>query len=128
MRLAGQRQDGSTFPARVSLSPVVTANGRFILAVIRDITEDRPQADLARTAAAYDARPGRELLSRVADDLLRVGLRLQTAIDTPGEVAVPQIADALRILDGTIREIYDHVFAVPGQDGPPDPQPPSRTS
>jgi len=131
LRLAGQRQDGSTFPARVSLSPVVTANGRFILAVIRDITEDRPQADLAdlaRTAAAYDARRGRELLSRVADDLLRVGLSLQTAIDTPGEVAVPQIADALRILDGTIREIYDHVFAVPGQDGPPDPQPPSRTS
>ena len=134
MRLAGQRQDGSTFPARVSLSPVVTANGRFILAVIRDITEDRPQADLAdladlaRAAAAYDSRRGRELLSRVADDLLRVGLSLQTAIDTPGEVAVPQIADALRILDGTIREIYDHVFAVPGQDGPPDPQPPSRTS
>ena len=124
-RLAGQRHDGSTFPARVSLSPVVTATDRFILAVIRDITEDQPGADLAelaRAAAADDARRGRELLSRAVDALFRVGLSLQTAIDLPHEVAVQQIADALRTLDDTIREIRDHVFAAPGQDNPPDPQ------
>jgi anti-anti-sigma factor len=130
MRLAGQRQDGSTFPARVSLSPVVTATGRFVLAVIRDLTEDQPRADLAdlarATAAAADARRGRELLSRIVDDLFRVGFSLQTAITVPHDVAVQQIADALRTLDDTIREIRDHVFAVPGQDSPPDPVPPSQ--
>jgi PAS domain S-box-containing protein len=124
MRLAGQRQDGSTFPARVSLSPVVTATGRFVLAVIRDITEDQPRADLAdvarATAVADDARRGRELLSRIVDDLFRVGLSLQVAIDVPHEVAVQEIAGALRTLDDTIREIRDHVFAAPGLDSPPD--------
>ena len=131
IRLAGQRKDGSTFPARVSLSPVATATGRFILAVIRDITTDQPRADLAElaraAAAANDARRGRALLSRVVDGLLRVGLSLQAAIELPHEVAVQQIADALRTLDDTIREIHDHVFAAPDQDGPPDPLPPDQT-
>jgi len=132
MRLAGWRKDGSTFPARVSLSPVVTATQRFILAVIRDITEDQPRADLAElaraAAAADDARRGRELLSWVVDDLFRVGLSLQTAITVPHEVAVQQIADALRSLDDTIREIRGHLFAALGRGRPPDPPPPSRTS
>jgi anti-anti-sigma factor len=130
IRLAGQRKDGSTFPARVSLSPVATATGRFILAVIRDITGDQPRADLAElaraAAAADDTRRGRELLSRVVDGLLHVGLSLQTAIELPHEVAVQQIADALRALDDTIREIHDYAFAAPGQDGPPDPPPPGQ--
>ena len=134
MRLAGQRRDGSTFPARVSLSPVVTGTGRFILAVIRDITEDRPQADLAELAemvraagAADDARRGRELLSQVVDGLFRVGLSLEAATELPHEAAVQQIADALRALDDTIREIHDHVFAHRDQDSPPDPLPPGWT-
>jgi len=131
IRLAGQRKDGSTFPARVTLSPVATATGRFILAVIRDITTDQPRTDLAElaraAAAANDARRGRALLSRVVDGLLRVGLSLQAAIELPHEVAVQQIADALRTLDDTIREIHDHVFAAPDQDGPPDPLPPDQT-
>lgn len=130
IRLAGQRKDGSTFPARVSLSPVATATGRFILAVIRDITADQPRADLAdlarAAAAADDARRGRALLSRVVDSLLRVGLSLQAAIDLPHEVAVQQIADALRTLDGAIREIHNHVFAPRDQDSPPDPLPPGQ--
>ena len=130
LRLAGQRKDGSTFPARVSLSPVATATGHFILAVIRDITADQPRADLAdlaRAAAeADDARRGRELFSRVVDSLFRVGLSLQAAIELPQEVAVQKIADALRTLDDTIGEIHDHVFAAPGQDDRPDPQPPGQ--
>jgi anti-anti-sigma factor len=130
VRLAGQRRDGSTFPVRVSLSPVITGTGRFILAVIRDVTEDRPQtdlADLARAAAAADdARRGRELLSQLVDDLFRVGLSLQTAAGLPHGAALEQIAGAVQILDDTIREIRDHVFAAPDPDGPPDLPPPGR--
>jgi hypothetical protein len=37
-------------------------------------------------------------------------------------VAVQQIADALRRLDDTIREIHDHMFA-DRDDEPPDPAP-----
>ena len=82
---------------------MVTATGRFILAVIRDVTEDRPQVDLAELAemvraagAADDARRGRELLSQVVDGLFRVGLSLQAATELPHEAAVQQIADALQ--------------------------------
>jgi hypothetical protein len=99
---------------------VTTATSRFILAVIRDITEDQPRADLAdlahAAAATDDAPRGRQLLSQVVDGLFRVGLSLQTAIGLPHEVAVQQIADALRALDDTIREIRDHVFPASGQD------------
>ena len=126
-RLPGRRKDGSTFPARVSLSPVPTATGRFILAVIRDVTEDLPRADLAdlarAAATAEQARRGRVLLDRVVNGLLHVGLSLQAAIDLPHDVAVQQIADALRHLDDTIREIHDHVFADHDHEGPPDPAP-----
>jgi anti-anti-sigma factor len=127
-RLPGQRKDGSTFPVRVSLSPVPTATSRFILAVIRDVTEDLPRADLAdlarAAAAAEQARRGRGLLDRVVNGLLHVGLSLQAAVDLPHDVAVQQIADALRRLDDTIREIQDHVLADGDDDDePPDPAP-----
>ena len=126
-RLAGRRKDGSTFPVRVSLSPVSTGTGRLILAVIRDITDDLPRADpgdLARAAAAADqARRGRELLDRVVNGLLHVGLSLQAAIELPHDAAVQKIADALHRLDDTIREIHDHVFASRNADGPPQSAP-----
>jgi len=128
VRLAGRRKDGSTFPVRVSLSPVPTATGRLILAVIRDVTEDLPHADLgdlARAAAAGQARRAHELLDRVASGLLHVGLSLQAAIELPHDAAVQQIADALHRLDDTIREIRDHVFASRDLDEPPRSGPPN---
>jgi anti-anti-sigma factor len=128
-RLAGRRKDGSTFPVRVSLSPVPTASGRLILAVIRDVTEDLPHADLgdlARAAAAAgQARRARELLDRVASGLLHVGLSLQAVIELPHDAAVQRIADALDRLDETIREIHDHIFASRDHDEPPQSGPPN---
>jgi PAS domain S-box-containing protein len=122
-RLAGRRQDGSTFPVRVSLSPVPTASGRLTLAVIRDVTEDLPRTDLgdlARVAAAAgQARRARELLDRVASGLLHVGVSLQGAGELPHDAAVQRIGDALHCLDETIREIHDHIFASGDHDEPP---------
>ena len=129
VRLAGRRKDGSTFPVRVSLSPVPTATGRLILVVIRDVTDDLPRADLgdlARAAAAADqAHRGRELLDRVVNGLLHVGISLQAAIELPHDAAVQRIADALLRLDDTIREIHDHIFASRNHDEPPQSGPPN---
>jgi anti-anti-sigma factor len=115
-RLAGLRKDGTSVPVEISLSPVPTATGRYVLAVIRDSVEARRRADLAelaRGALAERSHRARELLDRVAHQLFQVGLSLQATEELPGEVAQQRIAEALDRLEVTIREIRDHAFDSP---------------
>jgi anti-anti-sigma factor len=113
-RLVGLCQDGGTFPARVSLSPVPTATGGLIMAVIRDITENQPTADLADlarvAASAEQARRGQDLLHQVEEGLSRVGASLHAATGLPRERAVERVAVAMRRLDDTIGQIRRYVF------------------
>jgi anti-anti-sigma factor len=115
VRLVGLRKDASTFPVRVSLTPVPTATGHFIMAVIRDVTNSQPRADLADLARAATGAgqgdQGRELLDRVVGSLYHVGCSLQHATELPHDAARERIAEALRRLDDTIHDIQDHVLA-----------------
>jgi diguanylate cyclase (GGDEF)-like protein/PAS domain S-box-containing protein len=53
LELYGKRKDGSAFPVDVMLSPVETAGGRFVLAVIRDVTErKRLEAELRQLVSS----------------------------------------------------------------------------
>jgi len=112
-RLAGLRRDGSTIPLTITLSPVPTASGHLVLAVVRDATHERWQDDftgLVRSVLAEQAQYAEELLDRVVGSLFHVGLSLDKAASQPAELAREQIAGALQGLDNTIHEIRDHVF------------------
>ncbi len=127
-RLVGLRKDGATLPVEISLTPVPTATGHFVLAVIRDATEARRRedlADLARAAAAEHTGRDQELLDRVTQSLFRVGLSLQAAADLPSELARERITDALRELDDTIRDVRDYAVVPPNPGSSPDLAPPN---
>lgn len=112
-RLVAVAKDGTTIPVVITLSPVPTANGHFILAVVRDITQPLRRddlADLAKAAAAEQAHHAQELLNQVVHSLFHAGLSLQAAADLPAEVARERIGDALGRLDDTIHEVRDHAF------------------
>ena len=112
-RLVGVCKDGSTVPVEISLTPVPTATGHFVLAVIRDATEvwrREDLADLARLAVGEQAHRDQELLDRVVQSLFQVGLSLQAAVDLPAELARDRITTALRQLDDTIHEIRGYTF------------------
>ena len=59
--------------------------------------------------AEHEYRSG-ELLDVVVNDLFRVGLSLQAAIDLPAEATRQRIFEALGHLDDIIREIRDTIF------------------
>jgi anti-anti-sigma factor len=112
-RLVGLRQDGSTIPVTIALRPVPTASGHFVLAVVRDATQEHWQddlADLVRAVLAEQAQHAEDLLDRVVGSLFHVGLSLDTAAGQPAELARERISQALQRLDDTVHEIRDHVF------------------
>jgi anti-anti-sigma factor len=112
-RLVGLRKDGTTIPMTITLSPVPTATGHFVLAMVRDATNDWNQDDLAglvHAVLAEQAHHVEELLDRVVGSLFHVGLSIDTAAVEPAEQARERMSQALQRLDDTIHEIRDHVF------------------
>lgn len=54
--LEARRQDGSTFPVDITLGPFDTAQGRYVTAIVRDVTDRRAaERELARKAEALEA-------------------------------------------------------------------------
>jgi anti-anti-sigma factor len=112
-RLVGLRGDGSTIPVTITLSPVPTASGNFVLAVVRDATREHWQDDLTgliHAVLAEQAQHAEDLLDRVVDSLFHVGLILDEAAGQPAEYARERISGAIQRLDNTIHEIRHHVF------------------
>ena len=70
--LAARRRDGSEFPVEISLSPVISANGRFVSSVIRDVTARKLMEDdiiAARQEAERANKANSAFLAAASHDL-----------------------------------------------------------
>jgi PAS domain S-box-containing protein len=75
-RLHGRRRNGSEFPVEIGLNPVSTDEGRFVLAAIMDISEQRKLAEA-------ELRQANEALERSNIDLQRFAYVASHDLQTP---------------------------------------------
>jgi hypothetical protein len=124
IQLAGLRKDGTTFPARVSLTPVTTASGQLTLAIIRDITGTGRLDDLAGMAwdAAEAQRGHLQLLDAVITGVFHAGLGLQAAEGLPADDARHRIeASSTNSTTSSARSALPRSLSRPAPARPPRP-------
>ena len=107
----------------ITLRPRGVAKHRRLASDASEPAREAEPADRARAAAAEQAHWSQDLLDQVVGRIFQIGLSLQSAADLPHDEAMQSIADALKRLDDTIREVRDRVFAACGHDGPASPAP-----
>ncbi len=66
------RRDGTTLPVDVALSPLPTAEGEFIIAVVRDVSQRQADEDRLRYQGTHDALTGLHNRAFLEDTLERL--------------------------------------------------------
>lgn len=71
--IQGQRKDGSKFPIQVGLSPLQAGNGVYVLATIKDLSEQATAEEKIRKLALFDnltALPNRNLFNQQLESMI----------------------------------------------------------
>ena len=117
LEISVNRKDGTEFPADIALKPVSTAEGRAVMAVVRDVTERRAQQTLLRAnqqrmALVEDReRIGRELHDGTIQALFGIGMTLQAAAMAAADAGARERMEAtVGQLDAVIRDLRNYVF------------------
>ena len=79
--LTGQTKAGAQFPVEISLSPLVTDQGRMVMSIVRDITERRRAEEIIQASLREKEALLKEIHHRVKNNLQVTSslLRLQAA-------------------------------------------------
>ena len=115
--LAGRHRDGHEFPIEVSLSPMQTRNGRFVISAVRDIS-DRKRTDVelrkARDEALAGSRAKSEFVANMSHEIRTpmngiIGMT-EAILDTPLSSAQRDAAETIRYSADALLKIINDIL------------------